>query len=240
MSSFVFGAFSSASLVLLVAACGDRVEPTVDAAVSSVDAASADAFTSADAPLSPDAVTLADAPVALDAPIALDAPADLDARAADDAFTRDAFAPSDAFTSPDAFSADDALITRRTVIADFCPSTATSAGLYRGTLASNLNDIAGACTVTAPGRDGSVRVMLAPGQTIVATYRHAGDGIVYLLERCPVVSSCVASADASSSGAEVLRYTHTGVAAAPYYLVLDSDSIGGAQTFELDLEITGP
>lgn len=235
MSSFVFRASASTALVVVLAACGDPVEPTPDTGpVTSGDAAFEDVFASVDAPPSDDA------PVDLDAPVELDAPSDHDAPAlVDDAFTAsDAFASTDAFAAPDAFSAEDAPVTRRTLFAEFCPSTVTGAGLYRGTLASNLNDIAGACTVTAPGRDGTVRVMLAPGQTLTATYRHAGDGILYLLERCPVVGSCVASADSSSSGAETLRYTNTGSAAAPYSLVLDSDSTSGPQTFELDLEIT--
>ena len=227
MSSFPLRSSLSAALALLCVACGDPVEPSVDAATSSADAASVDAFSTDDSPTTLDAMSLTDSPTTADGPTTLDAPAERDAHASDDASAL-----------ADAFSVDDAPVTRRSLIADFCPSTVTSAGLYRGTLASNLNDIAGACTVTAPGRDGSVRVMLAPGQSLTATYRHAGDGIVYLLERCPVVASCVASADASSSGAETLRYTNSGSAAAPYYLVLDSDSTGDPQTFELDLEIT--
>lgn len=217
-----------------------------DAEPAPADAFSADAAT-LDARSTDDATGL-DAPVTADAPVSDDDAGRSDDAAviADDAFSAtdapalvDAAADLDAFATPDAPSAVDAFAMRRTVFAEFCPGTATAAGLYRGTLASNLNDIDGACTVTAPGRDGSLRVMLAPGQTLVATYRHAGDGIVYLLERCPVVASCVASADATSSGGETLRYTHTGTAA-PFYLVLDSDSVSGPQTFELDLEITGP
>lgn len=228
-------------LCLAASACDAEAAPAD--AFSATDAASLDAR-SAD-----DALGL-DAPVTTDAPLSGEDAASSDDAAVvigDDAFSAtdapalvDAAADVDAFATPDAPSAVDAFAMRRTVFAEFCPGTATAAGLYRGTLASNLNDIEGACAVTAPGRDGSLRVMLAPGQTLVATYRHAGDGIVYLLERCPVVASCVASADATSSGGETLRYTHTGAAAAPFYLVLDSDSIGGPQTFELDLEITGP
>jgi hypothetical protein len=224
------------------------IAPACDA-----EAGPADAFSAVDAAML-DAPGL-DAPATSDAPLTADASGTGDAFRTDDAavvITDDAFSPVDAApaidaavdldaaSTPDAASGADAFAMRRTVFAEFCPGTATPAGLYRGTLASNLNDIDGACTVTAPGRDGSLRVMLSPGQTLVATYRHAGDGIVYLLERCPVVASCVASADATSSGAETLRYIHTGAAAAPFYLVLDSDSISGPQTFELDLEITGP
>jgi hypothetical protein len=227
-------------LCLASSACD--AEPAPADAFSAADAATLDARSADDA-------TGLDAPVTADAAISDDDAGRSDDAAviADDAFSTtdapalvDAAADLDAFATPDAPSAVDAFAMRRTVFAEFCPGTATAAGLYRGTLASNLNDIEGACTVTAPGRDGSLRVMLAPGQTLVATYRHAGDGIIYLLERCPVVASCVASADATSSGGETLRYTHTGAAAAPYYLVLDSDSVSGPQTFELDLEITGP
>ena len=233
-------------LCLTASACDAETGPAdafsaVDAAT--LDAPGLDAPATIDAPSTTDAFGTTDAPSTTDASRADDAAVVI----ADDAFSAvdaapsiDAAADLDAASTPDAASGADAFAMRRTVFAEFCPGTATAAGLYRGTLASNLNDIDGACTVTAPGRDGSLRVMLAPGQTLVATYRHAGDGIIYLLERCPVVASCVASADATISGAETLRYTHTGAAAAPYYLVLDSDSISGPQTFEIDLEITGP
>lgn len=221
---------------LSLTAC-DAAPVTNDAFAPSDDAAS-DAFSSSD---DAGAGAMDASSSHEDAASDDDAAPALDAASADDAFALDAPATSDAAsTTDDAASVDDAFAMRRTVFAEFCPSTATAAGLYRGTLASNLNDIAGACTVSAPGRDGSLRVMLSPGQTLTATYRHAGDGVVYLLERCPVVSSCVASADTSTAGAETLRYTHDGAAAAPFYLVLDSASTTGPQTFELDLDVTGP
>jgi hypothetical protein len=237
------GAMRASSLPILVGLC-------LTASACDTEGAPADAFLGADAAAvdgsATDAASDLDAATSLDAAASDDASAVGDAASAADASPPDAAADLDAAfaldaaSTPDAPSGADAFATRRTVSAEFCPSMATAAGLYRGTLASNLNDIDGACGVAAPGRDGSLRVMLSPGQTLVASYRHAGDGIVYLLERCPVVASCVASADATSSGAETLRYTHTGAVAAPFYLVLDSDSIGGPQTFEVDLELTGP
>lgn len=129
---------------------------------------------------------------------------------------------------------------RVAILPGFCPSTPTAPGLYRGTLAGNLNDIAGACGVSAPGRDGSIRVELQPGQTLRATYRHAGDGVLYLLDNCPVVPSCFVGSDDTSTGAETLSYTWNGAVMNPVYLVLDAFELAGPQTFELDLEVTGP
>ncbi|MBX7191937.1 MAG: hypothetical protein K1X94_07755 [Sandaracinaceae bacterium] len=218
-------------LGLSVSACNDPASADGDAFVAT-DTALRDARAE-------DAGAEADAHTELDAASPLDADSDdaaptLDAPSASDA------SPSDDTTLVDAAAADDSAVMRRTVLPDFCPSTATAPGLYRGTLASSLNDVDGTCGIAAPGRDGELRVMLAPGQTLTATYRHAGDGVITLLERCPVVSSCVAGADDTSSGAETLTYTHSGSGAAPFYLVLDSTSTAGPQTFELDLAVTGP
>ncbi|MFK7987392.1 MAG: hypothetical protein AB8I08_15330 [Sandaracinaceae bacterium] len=126
----------------------------------------------------------------------------------------------------------------------FCPSSPTAPGIYRGTLGSNLNDVASVsglgCTLGAPGRDGSVRVELSPGQTVRATLRHAGDGILYILDNCPVVTSCLDGSDSSVSGEESVEWTNTGSAMNPIYVFLDSDSLSGPQTFELDLEVLDP
>lgn len=153
----------------------------------------------------------------------------------------DAAATDDA--GNDAASPPDTGVMRTALLPGFCPSTATPAGLYRGTLASNTNDLSGATgcgSSSAPGRDGAVRVELDPGQTVTARYRHAGDGVLYLLDSCPVISSCLAASDASSSGEESITWTNTGTTRNPVYVALDSASLGGPQTFELDLEITGP
>ncbi|MCB9597163.1 MAG: hypothetical protein H6719_30850 [Sandaracinaceae bacterium] len=133
---------------------------------------------------------------------------------------------------------DAGMVVRTAILPGFCPSSPTAAGFYRGTLASNTNDIAGACTVSGPGRDGAVRVELAHGQTVRAVYRHAGDGVLYILDSCPVVGSCLDSSDSSISGAETVEYTNTGDTTNPVYVVLDSDSLSGPQTFELDLYVT--
>lgn len=129
---------------------------------------------------------------------------------------------------------------RVTLIPGFCPSAPTGAGAFRGTLASNLNDIAGACGITAPGRDGAVRIEVAPGQTLRVRYRHAGDGAIYLLDSCPVVASCLAGSDSSLSGEERVEWTNAGAIANPVYLIVDSASLSGAQTFELDVELLVP
>lgn len=227
---------SIASLGLCLPACGGDAE--LPDAAAALDAASIDATSAHDA--GPDAPSEADVGRVPDAE-PFDTGAADDGGVIDDAFTADTSAVDasmpDAHTPPDAAETDAAVV-RTSVTPEYCPSRVTPAGAYRGTLSGSLNDIGSACGLSAPGRDGALRVMLAPGQTLSVTYRHAGDGVVYLLERCPVVASCVASADDTSVGAETLRHTHTGVAAAPYYLVLDSTSLSGSQTFELDVAIT--
>lgn len=144
----------------------------------------------------------------------------------------DSTAPTDTGT-PDAGA-------RKVLLAQYCPSTVTAPGLYRGTLAANTNDITSACLLSAPGRDGALRVELEPGQAVRAVYRHAGDGVVYILDSCPVTSTCLAGANTSSSGEEVVQWKNTGSVKNPVYVVLDSSALGGAQTFELDLFVTGP
>jgi len=119
----------------------------------------------------------------------------------------------------------------------------TAPGFYRGTLASNTNDIpsvSGCGSLSVPGRDGSVRIELAPGATVRATYRHAGDGALYILDRCPVQSSCLDGSDSSLSGAETVEWTNTGSETNTIYVVMDSDALTSPQTFELDLFVTGP
>ena len=135
-------------------------------------------------------------------------------------------------------SAPDAASSERTTLSpQLCPSTPTAPGLYEGTLASNLNDVSGCGGLSAPGRDGAVRLELAPGASVAATLRHDGDGILYILDACPVVSSCLDSSDGSISGAESVSYTNDTGVTNIVYVILDSDSLGGAQTFELDLSV---
>jgi hypothetical protein len=130
----------------------------------------------------------------------------------------------------------DAGTTRRSVLPSYCPTTLTEPGLYRGTLASNTNDVSSACGVTAVGGDGSLRVAVPAGATLRAVYTHAGDGVLYLLDTCPVLGSCLGSGrDATSSGAETLEWTNTSGATNEVFVYLDSFELGGAQTFELDL-----
>ncbi|MDQ3031093.1 MAG: hypothetical protein M3Y87_01650 [Myxococcota bacterium] len=204
-----------------------------------------------------DAGAIADAATADAAPVdagALDA-GELDAAATDggdrdggmpdDGGSFDAGADAGSFDAgADASTASDAGVARTVILPGFCPATATVPGLYRGTLASNLNDFDGisgcAGVSSAPGRDGALRVELAAGQTLSATYRHAGDGILYLLDRCPVPSTCLAGSDASLSGAESVTWTNDDATTNTVYLVLDSDSLAAPQTFELDLDVTGP
>lgn len=224
-----FGLF----LCLLALGCGDDDgRPAADAGRDAGDAAAVDA--GGDAGVSDADVSDADmSDAATDASVS-DAATDAgmgDAGAAD--------AASDAGADADDAGADSG-VTRTTVLASFCPSMSmsTPAGFYRGTLGSNLNDIAGACGLSAPGRDGSLRVEVAPGQTLRAVYRHDGDGILYLLDSCPVVGSCLAGSDTSSSGPETIEWTNGAATPNSVFLVLDSDSLAGPQTFELDLFLT--
>lgn len=157
-----------------------------------------------------------------------DAAAIVDAAAAVDANRPDAL-PS----VTDASTAE-----RTTLFPQFCPSSVTAPGLYEGTLASNLNDVSGCGALSAPGRDGAVRLELEPGASVSATLRHAGDGAVYILDSCPVVSSCLDSSDQSISGAETVSYTNDTGITNIVYVVLDSDDLAGPQTFELDLSVS--
>lgn len=233
--------------------------PDAPEEVDSADAADgADTADSASPDVDPDAQPDTASPDTLDTTGSLDtevANPDIDEVVdTDDTGPEDTADPSDttlADTAPDDTSSSDTGPTdtaspdttppeRVVLIPGFCPSTPTAPGLYRGTLAGNLNDIAGACGASASGRDGAIRVELQPGQTLRATYRHAGDGVLYLLDSCPVVGSCLAGSDDTSSGAESLTFTWTGGAMNPVYLVLDAFELEGPQTFELDLEVTGP
>ena len=159
-----------------------------------------------------------------------------DAGGAPDASASDGGA--DASTDLDASTEPDAGVTRAVLWPSSCLGATTPAGLYRGTLASNLNEYSSACGLSAPGRDGFVRVEVAPGQTLRAVYRHAGDGVLYLLDNCPVLSSCLDQSDGSSSGPEQIEWTNTGATTNPVYLGLDAAELGGPATFELDIHLT--
>jgi len=130
----------------------------------------------------------------------------------------------------------DAGTTRRSVLPSFCPSGVTEPGLYRGTLAGNLNEVSSACGVSAGGGEGSLRVAVPAGATLRVVYTHAGDGVLYLLDTCPVLGSCLGSGrDETSSGEETLEWTNTSGATNEVFVYLDSFELGGPQTFELDL-----
>jgi hypothetical protein len=207
--------------LLVLTACGDDDRAPIDAG-SGTDAsfdASLDATAAPDAEVSEDAGVIdADVADASDASTPDDAGSDGGSDAGTDAGTTDAGT------------------TRRSVLPSFCPSGVTEPGLYRGTLASNTNDVSSACGVTAVGGDGSLRVAVPAGATLRAVYTHAGDGVIYLLDTCPVLGSCLGTGrDASSSGAETLEWTNTSGATNEVFVYLDSFELGGPQTFELDL-----
>lgn len=208
--------------LFVLTACGDDDRAPIDAG-SGTDA-SFDASLDATAP---DAEVFEDAGVT-DADV-VDAS---DASMPDDAGS-DAGASSDAGSDAGTIDAGG---TRRSVLPSYCPPALTEPGLYRGTLASSTNDVSSACGVTAVGGDGSLRVAVPGGATLRVVYTHAGDGVLYLLDTCPVLGSCLGSGrDATSSGAETLEWTNTGGATNEVFVYLDSFELGGAQTFELDL-----
>ena len=83
-----------------------------------------------------------------------------------------------------------------------------------------------------------MRLELEPGASVSATLRHAGDGALYILDACPVVSSCLDSSDQSLAGAETVSYTNDTGITNIVYVILDSDDLAGPQTFELDLSVS--
>ncbi len=136
--------------------------------------------------------------------------------------------------------ADTAPVTRTTLSPSFCPQTPTAPGAYEGTLASNLNDLSSAnCIGSAPGRDGAVRVELAPGETVSASYNSvSGDAILYILDNCPVITSCLDGSDDSSDEVERVEWTNDGGETNPVYIVLDNAEIATSGPFILDFTIT--
>lgn len=205
-------------LLLVLTACGDDDRPAVDA--GGLDAATSDAG------MVDGGGTDAAVPDGGEADGGTDGGEPVDAGDSDAGESMDA--GTDAGT-------DAGMATRRNVLPSSCPSGTTEPGLYRGTLADNLNDIGGACGVSGAGRDGSLRVAVPGGATLRVTYRHAGDGVLYVLDTCPVVGSCLVGRDATSSGAESVEWTNPSGAENEVFVVLDSFELGGAQTFELDL-----
>lgn len=157
---------------------------------------------------------------------------------ADDASTEDDASVEDA--GADA-GAPDAGPMRRRLLVQYCPSSGTTApGAYEGTLATNTNDVTGSCGgASAPGRDGAVRIELPGRATLTATFRHAGDGILSLVDSCPALPTCLASGTSSAAG-RTLTWTNPADTTNPVHLILDSGALTGPQSFELDLEITGP
>ena len=143
----------------------------------------------------------------------------------------------DAMGIADAASSLDAQAVRTTLTPQFCPGSPTMPGLYEGTLALNLNDVSGCGGLAAPGRDGAVRIEMAAGSTVTATMRHEGDGILYILDSCPVVGSCLDSSDTGTTSAEQVSYTNGTTQTNTIYVILDSHSLEGAQAFELDLAV---
>ncbi len=128
--------------------------------------------------------------------------------------------------------------TRQTIWPAWCPSTSTAPGLYQGTLALNLNDIYDVgCVGPAAGRDGGLRVVVAPGETVTAHYTStAGDGVLYILDACPVLTSCLEASDvAGFAGEESVSWTNQGGVDNPVYVILDNFDLAGSGQFTVDL-----
>jgi len=106
----------------------------------------------------------------------------------------------------------------------------------------------GDCTgFRSPGKDVVFAVELQPGETLNASIlgRNDTDVNVYLLDRCPApddldLDVCVVGDDeAGRGGADDITFTHSGAAAATYFLVLDS-FFGEDWTGDLGWSIVGP
>lgn len=147
--------------------------------------------------------------------------------------TTDAAVPAD--TEPadtadtaasDTATADTAEPTRQNLILDYCPSqtSLTPPGYYKGTTAGT-NDFSNVlCVGAAGGADGALRVEVPVGATLTVTYTSTKDGVLFLLKSCPVLSSCLAGADATGpGGAETITWTNTTGAVVLPTIVLDND-----------------
>jgi hypothetical protein len=82
-------------------------------------------------------------------------------------------------------------------------------------------------------------VELAPGETLSATYNStSGDAILYILDACPVVTSCLDGADDSASGSETVQWTNDGSETNPVYIILDNAELASSGPFIFDFGIT--
>lgn len=211
-------------ILLVLSACGD------DDGRPSLDAGGFDAATP-DAGSALDAGDLVDAGE-IDAAETVDA-GETDAGESVDAGETDA-GQTDAGGGVDPGA--DAGVTRSNLpLFDWCGPERVAPGLYRGTLSGQTNDSSAACSVSALGGEASLRVNVPSGAALRAVYRHAADGVLYLLDRCGAAISCLVGADSTSSGAETVTWTNTSGADNEVFLILDSTELFGAQTFELDL-----
>ncbi|MFT7579294.1 MAG: hypothetical protein ACI9MR_000958 [Myxococcota bacterium] len=137
---------------------------------------------------------------------------------------------------------------RTNLILRYCggADTATTPGAYRGTTAGGLNDFSeSACGGTAFGADGSVRVEVGAGETLTATYISTADGILYILDNCPVFGSCLDRSDGTGEGGvETVSWTNTAGTSNAVHLILDNDDDGeflpDGGTFTLDIAVTAP
>ncbi|TNE84829.1 MAG: hypothetical protein EP330_27890 [Deltaproteobacteria bacterium] len=124
---------------------------------------------------------------------------------------------------------------------DYCLSEPTlRPGAYSGTLASNLNDFSAVCgSAQAEGREGSVIVDVPAGQTLTVDYRSVGaDAVLYFLETCPVMSSCLDLADnTGDGGVETLSWQNTGGTTVSVHVFLDNWSSLSGGAFELDIDV---
>ena len=81
------------------------------------------------------------------------------------------------------------------------------------------------------------------GQTLTVAYEYlAGDGVITVLDNCPVLNSCLASADVSATGSETLSWTNTTSTTNTVTLVLDNaddpDPSYGPRGGDFTLDIT--
>ena len=64
-----------------------------------------------------------------------------------------------------------------------------------------------------------------------------GDGVLYILDSCPVTSSCLDGADSYEDQAETVSWTNDGSEVNPVYVVLDNFELVTMGGFILDLSV---
>lgn len=120
----------------------------------------------------------------------------------------------------------------------------TGSGTFLGTTASysaayGTTSRTGSCTgYQQAGPEAAYRVVLPAGAELQASLTAGWDASLYLITDCAAsTTSCVAGADASISGTEMITYTNASGATATYYLMVDSWRMQDAGNYSLTIQI---